>query len=184
MKATWERRVTTGATNSISASNYLTVNIPSQWNSTGGITYATTTASGTATVGASTMASTAINPLITGAVNFVSGSKVIPVPFNTTLPPGEYYLAMMISSSSSSTGTNYSLGTMFSTQSVLGAVEFINQAYKRLGNTASNSSTGIPAFHGTMATTSTGPVGTLRTSDMRNLAANHRRFWYYQQSDY
>jgi len=35
-----------------------------------------------------------------------------------------------------------------------------------------------------VGTTSTSPVGTLRTSDMRNLVTNHRRMWHFQQSNY
>lgn len=109
---------------------------------------------------------------------------MIPVPFATQLNAGEYYLGMMISSTSSSTGTNYSAGTMFSTQSVIGVVEFINQAYKRIGQSASNSSTCIMPYHGSVATVSTSPIGTLNTSDMRNFPANQRRYWNYVQSSY
>jgi hypothetical protein len=184
MLATWERRVGTTTTSQLTASNYLTLSFPAQYDSTGGMTYSSTSQSGTLSVGASTMVSSSINSLISGAVAYVSGSKVIPVGLTLTLPPGEYFLGMMISSTSSSTGTNYSLGTMFSTQSVLGMLEFANQAYKRIGLSVSNSSTCIPAFHGSVGTTSSSPVGTLRTSDMRNLVTNHRRAWFFQQSNY
>jgi hypothetical protein len=74
---------------------------------------------------------------------------------------------------------------MFSTQSVPAMLEFNNAGYKQGGLSVSNSSTCMPAFHGTVATTSTSPVGTLRTSDMRNQGANNaRRAWFYQQSNY
>lgn len=184
MLATWERRITASTSSQISISNYLTVSIPSQFDSSGGITYATTTASGTVSVGASTGASTIADSLITNAVAYVSGSKLMPVPFNTTLAPGEYYLGMMISSTSSSTGTNSSAGVMFSTQSILGALEFNDRSYKRLGKSVSDTSSCHPAFHGFLATTSVSPPAAIRTSDMRNHATAHRRAWFHQQSNY
>jgi hypothetical protein len=184
MKATWARAIGTTVSSQITVSNYLTLSFPSQYDSAGGITYGTTAQTGVLAVSASTMVSTSMNTIITGAVAYVSGSKMIPVPFNTTLAPGEYFLGMMISSTSSSTGTNYSAGTMFSTQSILGMLEFANQAYKRIGVSASDSSTAMLAFHGSVGTTSTSPVGTLRTSDMRNLVTNHRRVWNFMQSNY
>lgn len=182
--ATWQRRVTNTTTNALTASNLLTLSFPAQWDSLGGVTYSSTSQSGTLSVGASTMVSSSINSLISGAVAYVSGSKMLPVPFNTTLPPGQYYLGMMISSTSSSAGTNYTLGTMFSTQSVLGIAEFSQQSIKRFGLSVSNTSTNMLAFHGTVATTSTSPVGTLRTSDMRNINSINRRYWFFQQSNY
>jgi hypothetical protein len=184
MLATWVRAVTATTSNAMTVSNYLTVSVPSQYDSLGGITYATTSQSGTVSAGASSGASTMADSLITGAVAYISGSKMIPVPFDTTIPPGEYYLGMMISSTSSSTGTNYSNGTMFSTQSILGALEFNDRSYKRMGVSVSNTSSCHPAFHGFLATTSTSPVATVRTSDVRNHATAHRRNWFYNQSSY
>lgn len=182
--ATWERRVTTGATNSISISNYLTLSFPHQYDASGGVTYSSTAQSGTLSVGASTMVSSSMNSLISGAVAYMSGSKYVVMPFATQLPAGDYYMAFMISNTSSSTGTNYSNGTMFSTQSVMGNLEFVHQAYKFIGESVSNSSTCIPPFHGSVATTSTSPITSLGTSDMRNFVTNHRRYWNYVQSTY
>ena len=182
--ATWARSIGTTTTSQLTVTNALTLSFPAQFDSSGGVTYSSTAQSGTLSVGASTMVSSSINSLITGALAYASGSRMIPVGITKTLPPGEYYLGMMISSTSSSTGTNYSTGTMFSTQSILGMLEFVNQAYKQGGKSVSDSSTCMPAFHGTVATTSTSPVGTLRTSDMRNQVTNHRRMWFFQQSNY
>jgi hypothetical protein len=187
--ATWVRAVSNsvigGTTTGVSVSNAVTFSFPSQFDSAGGMTYGTVGASGTTLGSTSTVASTFANNIITGAVATVSGNKLLPVPFNTTLSPGEYYLGIMTSSSSSSTGTNYSTGTMFSTQSLLGMLQFNDAGYKRLGaSSASNSSTAILPFHGTVATTSTSPVGTLRTSDMQQYATDRRLVWNYLQSNY
>lgn len=184
MRATWERRIGTTATSALTVSNYLSLSFPAQYDASGGVTYSTTAQSGTLSVGASTMVSTSMNTLITGAVAYVSGSKMLPVGFNTQLPAGDYRFAMMISSSSSSTGTNYSTGTMWSTQSVLGQLEIVTNAYKRVGLSVSNASTAAVPYHGSVATTSTSPISPLRTSDMRNFATAHRRVWNYLQSSY
>jgi hypothetical protein len=182
--ATWERRIGTTTTSNGTVSNYLSLSFPSQYDASGGVTYGSTSQSGTTALGASTGASTIANNLITGAVAYLSGSKFIPIPFATQLNAGEYYIGVMISSTSSSTGTNYSTGTMFSTQSVFGQVEHINQAYKMVGRSVSNTSTCIMPFHGSVASTSTSPITSLGTSDMRNFAANQRRYWNYVQSSY
>ena len=75
-------------------------------------------------------------------------------------------------------------GTMMSTQSIYHVLEFVNQAYKRAGQSVSNSSSAILPFHGSVATTTSAPISTLATSDMRNYAANNRLYWNYLQSSY
>ena len=186
---TWERRISSttaggGTTSGNVASNYLTASFPSQWDASGGVTYGTASASGTFSTSVSTAASTRIDSLITGAVAYASGNRIIPFPFATTLGAGEYYMGMMVSSTSSSTGTNYSTGTMANVQSILHLLEFPDAAYKRLGQSTSNSSTCMLPFHGFVATTSGAPFSTLGTSDMRNFAAPGRRYFNYLQSTY
>ena len=182
--ATWERRIGTTTTSQMTVSNYVTISFPSQWDSAGGMTYGTTAQSGTLSNAASTMASSSINSLVSGAAAYISGSKMVPIPFNTTLYPGQYYMGMMVNSSSSSTGTNYSQGTIIGAQSVLGVAIFSHQSTKRFGASTSNTSTNMLAWHGSIATTSSGPPSPIRTSDMRNLVTENRRYWFFQQSNY
>ncbi len=182
--ATWERRVGTTTTSQLTASNYLSLSFPSQWNISGAVTYGSTSQSGTLSVGASTMVSSSINSIISGAVAYVSGSKFMPIPFDTTLAADFYVMGMMIRSTSASAGTNYTLGTAFSTQSMVGIAEHVNQAYKRLGTSVSNASTLVYQWHGSYGTTSTTPPATIATSDMRNLVTNHRRYWNYMSTSY
>lgn len=184
-----ERRVSSttaggGTTTGVIITNLITLSFPSQYDASGGITYGSTAVSGSTSTSVSTAASTFANNIITGAVAFISGSKFMPIPIATTLAAGEYYMAFMISSTSSSTGTGYSTGTLFSTQSVVGYLEFVDQAYKRLGKSVSDTSTAILPFHGSVASTSTSPISPIATSDMRNQATNHRRYWNYLQSSY
>ena len=182
--ATWERRVSNTTTSNLTVSNFLSLSFPGQWDASGGMTYSSTAQSGTLSVGASTMVSSSVNSLISGAVAYMSGSRMLPIPFATTLAAGEYYLGIMISSTSSSTGTNYSLGTMFSTQSLVGMLEFVDQAYKRFGKSVSDSSTAMLPFAGSIASTTTSPPSTLATSDIRNHVTPRRLVWNHQQSSY
>jgi hypothetical protein len=187
-KFTWVKAVSNsviaGTTTGVSVSNALTVSQPSQWDVSGGITYGTATTAGTTLGSTSTVASTFADNLITTAVAYASGSRLVPIPFATQLPCGEYYLGLMISSTSSTTGTGYGGGTMQSTQSVMGMLELVDQAFKVLGKSVTNSSTAILPFHGSVATTSATPPNNIATSDIRNFATNHRRYFNYMATAY
>jgi hypothetical protein len=185
--ATWARSVNSttaggGTTTGVIISNALTLSMPSQWDTAGGITYGTTSQSGTTSTSVSTGNSTLANNLITNAVAYGSGSKMIPIPFNTMIQPGEYYLGIMTSSSSNSAGTNYSAGTMFSTQSIMGMLVFNNNGFKRVGQSVSNTSTQPFAFFGVVNTTSTSPPATLGATDIVDLPTLRRLDWKFVQT--
>lgn len=185
--ATWERRLGTANTSSGTISNMLTLSFPSQFNASGGVTYGSTTASGTRSMGASTVASTVIDSLVTAAGTYVSGSIMQIWGFNTSLPAGDYWMAHMWSSSTSSTGTQGGLtssGTMLPVPSVFYVQEFIANSYKRVGVSVSDTSSCLQMFHGSLATTTSSPTAVVATSDIRNLANNYLRYWNYQQSSY
>ena len=77
-------------------------------------------------------------------------------------------MAHMFSSSTSSSGAVYAAaGTVFSTQSVLGLLENNIAGYKSIGVTVSNTSSQAQLFHGFLATTTTAPIGSINSTDMR-----------------
>lgn len=182
--ATWEMRLTTANTSSGTVSNYLTLSFPSRWDTDGAVTYGSTSASGTSNLSTSTMASTRYDSLITGAVAYLSGSRMDMVGMNTTIPPGEYWLAHMMTSSTSTTGTSGGIanGTLFSTHNRLGLLENAVGAFKRLGLSISNSSTNVQPFHGYLATTTSDASSIINTSDVR--ATTGRMYWNYFVSTY
>ena len=187
MMATQDLRVGTANTSSGTISNFLTLSFPSQWDVSGGMTYGTTSQSGTTAMTTSTMASTRANNLITTAVAYVSGSKAMIFPFATSIPAGQYWLGHMVSSTSSTTGTAGGVGTagtLWSTQSYMHILEITMQAYKQFGQSVSNSSTDLQQFHGSFATTSTSPPSTIATSDMRNLVTQARLYFNHARSIY
>jgi hypothetical protein len=103
---------------------------------------------------------------------------------STTLRPGIYWLAHMFTSTSSSTGTSGGVpgGVGFSTHSRLGLLENAIGAYKRLGSSASNSSTNGLPFHGYLATTTSNATSIINTADIR--ATTGRAYWNYFVSTY
>jgi hypothetical protein len=181
---TWERRVTSGATNSISITNNLAISFPAQFDASGGMTYSSTSTSGTTSVGASTGASTLADNIVTNVAAYIAGNSMNVFPFATTLPPGAYYMAIMWNATGSNTGTNYSTGTAGQTMSFVCALEFANRTYKAPGKSTTNSSSAIPQFHGFYATSTTSPPATIATSDIRNIGGLHRRVWNYIQTSY
>lgn len=183
--ASWRRTVnSTVSTSRIGITNAITLSFPAQFDASGGRTYSSTSQSGATSSATSTAASTLADNLITGALAYLTGSKMLLYPFATSLTAGQYWLAHMYSSTSGSTGTNYSAGTMFSTQSYVHALQFMDQAYKQLGLSVSNTTSDVEQFHGSLATTTSAPTSIVGTSDMRNLVTNHRMYWNYAQSTY
>jgi hypothetical protein len=185
--ATWERRVSGGST--VTVSNYLTLSYPSQWDAAGGVTYGTITTSGTrstSTTTSGTFNSTFADTLITGAIARVSGSRFMPFGFNISVEPDQYWLAHAMWSTSSSTGTNYSAGTMFSTQSRMHLMEAPLAAYKLFGQSVSNTSSDAQRWHGFVNTTSSAPFASLGTSDIRPVTTTGRGRLYlnYQKTTY
>jgi hypothetical protein len=174
--ATQEMRVTTSTNSSVNVSHYLTISIPNNWDASGGSTYSTFTGSGTVgsttttTIAASIGSATIANPR-----NYLTAAFMPAFGLATTLQPGEYFLAHMISSTSSTTGTNYGAGTMFSTISRLGLLEYNLNTHKMLGSTVSNSSSQFFPFHGFLATTSSNASSAVQASAMRGTTG--RMYW-------
>ena len=178
---TWERRVSGSTTSNLTVSNYLTASFPSAYDTAGGITYSSTSQSGTTSVGASTGASTLANNLITGVVAYVSGARRDGIPIATKLDPGQYWLGHMFTSTSSSTGTGYSTGTMMSTHSALGLLENLFNAYKAPASSISNSSSQPVMFHGYLKTTTSVASSVMATSDI--IYTSGRIYWNHQRSN-
>lgn len=179
---TWERRHSGSTTSNATISQYLTISIPSQFNTAGAITYGTNTASGTTSYGASTAASTIASGLLTGPMRFLTGSRFEVVPLNTTINAGDYFFAHMFTSSTSVTGTNYTGGTVYTSQSRLGLLENNLGAFKRIGNSTTDSTSSPQIFHGYLATTSSNASSVIASSDIRSTTG--RAYWNFAQTAY
>lgn len=184
LMASWRMTLATANTSSGSVTNSLALSFPAQWNSTGGVTYSSTSTSATSNISASTMASTRYDSLISNVVAFVSGARMDIFGVSTSFAPGCYWLGHMFTSTSGSSGTSGGIGTgrMFSTHSRLGLLENAMGAYKVLGKSVSNATSYPEPFHGHLATTTSGATSIINTSDMR--ATTGRMWWNYFVSTY
>lgn len=187
LSATQSITYSSTATNDVRVTNAITYGFISQIDSTGGTTSGTKGTSGSALVAASTMASTVPNSLITGGSvqDWFSGSAMWMVPFNTTLAPGNYWIAHMhsISSGGGTTGGgNYLAGTCFnSSPGRMCLLDPVLTAFKMLGSTsAANSSSVVVPFKGHFATTTSVAPAQIATSDIR--ASTGRLYWNFFQS--
>lgn len=174
-----------GATSGMTASNYLTIGMITAVDNSGGSSTSTQTASGTFSTGTTSMNATAVNSLITGAINWFSGSCMDMVPFASTLAPGRYWLAYMNDTTiggGGTTGVNRtSTGTWFGTaQTRAGIIDVNVSAFKRLGSatSANSSSMGVP-FHGSLLTTSVGATASLGTANLQH--TTRRIYWNFIQ---
>lgn len=184
ISATWSQTFTCPSNTAVSLANYLTVGMPFNIDTAGNVTSTTYGASGQTSVGATSMASTLPDSSITGAQNYISGSVMGMVPFNTTLAPGNYWMAHAYTTASGGLATaqqNLSGGTCFTTGvAYLGLLENQLSAYKMLGKaTSANSSTQALPFHGFMSTSSL-PVATAGTAQV-TAAQSVRMYWNYFQ---
>jgi hypothetical protein len=174
---------TSVSTSRLRMSNYLTLSFPSQFDASGGVTYGSTSQSGSTTANTtSTANSTIVNGLITGALAYLSGARMDIIPLDQNLAAGDYWLAHNFWSTSQSAGTRYTALTQISTQSRIGMIENNIGAYKRLGVSVSNSTSGPTPFEGFLATTSSGASGNIATSDMR--ATTGQMYWHYYRTTY
>ena len=179
--------VAANSTNAVMTAG-LTIGFNTQINTSGGDTTSQFTITGTTNQSSSSMAAGTMDGALSSnssAKAFFTGSMMDMIPFNTTLPPGNYWLAHMFTTHSSGTTAGRdmaSAGTMFFTSSVahLNLLENALSGFKQLGfSTVGNStSCGVP-FHGALATTTSNASSVVATSDLRVAAG--RLYWNYIQ---
>ena len=181
--AAWELRVSSGSSDNIQCSNSLSLSIPYTWDQSGGQTYSNFTVGGTLSLSSTTLASSSINSLLASVQSYISGSMMQVVPFNTSLPAGQYWFAHMFTSTSSAVGAGSSTAqyiagrTMFSTYGELGLLENRLSAFKQQGSSTTNVSSCFVPFHGYLATTTSAATLSLATSDIRETTG--RVYWNY-----
>lgn len=168
LSASQEMRVTTNA-NGITISHYLGISSIYSADGSGGTSTSAFTTSGTvsSTSTTTTIVSSLGSSLLANVRNYVTGPHMALVGFNKSLAPGNYWFGHMLSTTSSSAGTNYGAGTLFSTQSQLGLAEHNLGIYKQPGSTISSSNTQPVPFHGYLATTSSNASSIMAASDIR-----------------
>ena len=176
----------------ISVGNALTISLPVSYHSSSSApAYSTFAGSVGVTTNTSSLGTTA-TALTSGAYSscqaYLSGSHMMPFIFNNTLDLGDYVLAHMISTSSSTTSaggaglSNYAPGAYISNHSYLYLTELAPGPYKQIGLSTTNSTTNHKQFLGVFSTTSTGFPASVLNTDIRPLGGgtNMPLYWNYQ----
>jgi hypothetical protein len=162
----------------------------SQINTAGATTSGTFTVTGSTVQALSVMSTATMNSAIRSSsassnYAYFTGSVCVPVAFNTSLPPGQYWLAHMFTTHSSATtaGVNMTPGyTVFNTSSVayIHLLENTLTAFKQQVQSTAGTSTSCPVpFHGFLLTTTSNATSNAAAANLNVNVA--RLYWNYIQ---
>lgn len=105
--ATQTLTVSSTATNDVRITNAATLSMPSQFDASGGMTYGTSSQSGSLAVAASTAVSGAVTDRISGLMAYYTASRQFWCPVASLIPAGDYIFAHAQSTTMGTTGTRY-----------------------------------------------------------------------------
>jgi hypothetical protein len=142
--------------------------------------YTTTqlTSTKTTSTASSVMNTTAVSSFYSSFYNMLNlpGGLIIPVGFNTTIQPGNYWLALMQSTTSATSGTNLGL---FVTSNMINFTLPTISSYRVWGQTTSVNSA-LAAGAGSFSATSASPPTTINFTAVNTLAT--RQYFHFLNS--
>jgi len=142
--------------------------------SAGGVTTTTYGGSSTLSSAQSTINSTANSSILSSVNNMLSGSLMLPIPFNTTINAGVWYLGLNWSTASSTTGSSQ---VGFAVVNAVGQIIEANiVSYRMFGQTVNNNSSAWFPGHGQWSVASAAPPATIAFSDLRAAATNAEHY--------
>ncbi len=134
--------------------------------------YTTTSISGSTnrTTAAGSMGTTGVTAAISSLINILSGQMVVPIGFNTTIIPGNYWLAQCWNQSSTTAGT---IGTAFTmiNQVALSVPTEMGSVYRLWGQTATISNSQIEPGRGGFSATSASPPSTVAFTQIGSIGS-------------
>lgn len=133
----------------------------------GGATTASTTYSGTLTSVSSALATSAISSILSSLRAGLSSQILMPVPLNTAVTPGAYWLAEMWSTASTTAGTSFDVLSVVNRVAIAGN---LNTAYRNWGNTVATSGSQVFPGQGVYSAASAAFPATVAFSDVRTAA--------------
>ena len=164
--------VSSGAA-SLSVTNAVTVSYVASIDASGGYTTTSLAASTNVTTAALAMDVSAVTAGISSAINLLSGFVVQPVGFNTTIGPGNYWLAQAYSLASTTAGTSASAFSLINMQ----ALSAPAQSLRIWGQTVSTSGSQLYPGAGVYSTASGVAPSTVAFSDVRFAGTNMRQYF-------
>lgn len=166
------------AVNSLAVSLSAALSVITSINSAGAYTTTTIGSSTTFSVTATSVGSTNGTAYVSSFVNMLSGSWVMPVGFNSTVQPGQYWLAQAWSTSSTTAGTSGDI-LSYNSQFAL-SIPIIDTAnsVRQWLQTVSTSNSQIFPGHGQYSATSNTPPSTVGFSQVNCLTASGIRQYF------
>jgi hypothetical protein len=146
-----------------------TISYLSAIDSAGNTTTNSFNSNGNATSGGSSINSTALSSILGSVRNMLSGSMQIPVGFNTTINPGNYWMAQAWSTNSTTAGSSES---MFSQASSIGVLMAQLSVYRMFPQTTTNVSSQYYPGRGVYSASQSNPPTTMAFSDIRTWASD------------
>src|ERR1700690_662887 len=182
----WSNTFTIGLAQSVSVSlnggtaltvsNGATISYIASIDSAGAYTTSSFASSTAISTAATTMAASTVTVGISSILNMLSGQMVIPVGFNTTLTPGNYWMAHAYSTASTTGGTSIVAGSQLSLVNFVGLQAGATSAYRIWGQINSTSASVPYPGIGVYSAASASPMATVAFSNIRNVAAIRQYF--------
>jgi hypothetical protein len=140
--------------------------------SVGNYTTNSTTGSTSVSIANSTMNSTSVTVGISSIINMLAGGLVIPVGINTTIIPGNYWLAQAWNTASTTAGTTVASADFWAQSSQMGIFGIASQTNRIWGQTVSTSGSQYMPGQGAYSSQNISPPSTAAFSDIRSIASN------------
>lgn len=168
----------------ITHSQQLTMNFVSQVGTDGAYTLGGTGQSHSQSTAASTVATTAFTSGRSSWQNMVSGALLIPMGFNTSIPPGDYLLGLAYSTASTTAGTSINGASIWPVVNWMGFNQFASFSHRQFASTASSTGSQYYMPVGIFSVASASAPATINPRDIRSLSNNVFPYVNFMQSNF
>lgn len=160
-----------------------TISMISSIDSLGGVTTSTVGHSSTSAGAVSSIGSAAMTTILSSERNVLSSQLMIPIPFNTTIAPGLYYLGQVwITGSTTATTGGVTTAPVLSIVNQYAVLGNTNTAARVWGQTAASSGSAPFQGVGVYSAGTAVPPATIAFSDLRTYASMQLNYFNYQNS--
>jgi hypothetical protein len=143
--------------------------------SDGAYTLTTAGNNGAASSASASMATSAFTSAMSSMINMISGQFLAPIGFNTSIPPGHYWLAIGYSTSQTSSGSsNPDVFPLVNHQMMYG---LSSMPHRLFGLTVSNTSSQYFQGAGIYSAVSNAPPATVDFTEIRSVASHLSRYF-------
>lgn len=192
LESFWSSQWTLGASHSmgitvtnasqITGQRQLAVNYIASVNTDGATTGSTISATHNASFANSSTATSAYTSGMSSIYNMLSGALLMPIPFNTSVSAGNYWLGEMYSTASTTAGTSVNGASIWPMVNQVGIYGMASMSHRQWGSTASSTGSQYFPGKGIFSVVSIDPPTTIAFSDIRSLASHQFNYFNIIQS--